>query len=87
MAARKDGKGRALRAGEQYRKSEGRGRYSYCYTDPFGKRKYIYSTNLAKLREREDILIKNQMDGLDVYVAGSATLNYVFDRYLSEIIS
>lgn len=23
------------------------------------------------------------MDGLDVYVAGSATLNYVFDRYLS----
>lgn len=23
------------------------------------------------------------MDGLDVYVAGSASLNYVFDRYLS----
>lgn len=83
MAARKDGKGRALRKGEQYHKSEGRSRYSYCYTDPFGKRKYIYSTSLAKLREREEQLIKNQMDGLDVYVAGSATLNYVFDRYIS----
>ena len=28
-------------------------------------------------------MIKNQLDGLDVYVAGSATLNYVFDRYMS----
>ena len=37
MAARKDGKGRALRKGESYRKSEGRTRYSYCYADPFGK--------------------------------------------------
>jgi len=83
MAARKDGKGRALRKGESYRKSEGRTRYSYCYADPFGKRKYIYSNNLATLREREEQLIRNQMDGLDVYVAGSATLNYVFDRYLS----
>lgn len=83
MAARKDGKGRALRKGESYRKSEGRTRYSYCYTDPSGKRKYIYSNNLATLREREEQLIRNQMDGLDVYVAGSATLNYVFDRYLS----
>ena len=63
MAARKDGKGRALRAGEQYRKSEGRGRYSYCYTDPFGKRNYIYSTNLATLRDRADMFINNQRDG------------------------
>ena len=54
MAARKDGKGRALRKGESYRKSEGRTRYSYSYTDPFGKRKYIYSNNLATLREREE---------------------------------
>jgi integrase len=81
MAARKDGKGRALRKGEHYRKSDGR--YSYGYTDMFGKRKFIYSNNLSKLREREEQLIRDQMDGLDVYVAGSVNINYVFDRYLS----
>lgn len=81
MAARKDGKGRALRKGEHYRKSDGR--YSYEYRDPYGKRKFIYSTNLMKLREREEQLIKDQLDGLDIYVAGRADLNYLFDRYIS----
>lgn len=32
---------------------------------------------------KEDELKKDQLDGLDVYVAGQATLNFVFDRYLS----
>jgi len=80
MAARKDGKGRVLRKGECYRKD---GRYSYSYVDPFGQRRTIYSINLVKLREREEQLIRDQMDGLDVYVAGNATLNMVFDRYIS----
>lgn len=80
MASRKDGKGLVLRKGESYRPD---GRYSYCYTDPFGKRRYIYSKNLVKLREREDQLIRDQMDGLNVYVAGSADINSVFDRYIS----
>lgn len=81
MATRKDGKGRALRKGEHYRKSDGR--YSYSYNDVFGNRKFIYSNNLAKLREREEQLVRDQLDGLDVYVAGSADLNFVFDRYIS----
>lgn len=81
MAARKDGKGRVLRKGEHYRKSDGR--YSYEYRDPYGKRKFIYSINLMKLREREEQLIKDQLDGLDIYVAGRADLNYLFDRYIS----
>lgn len=81
MAGRKDGKGRALRKGEHYRKSDGR--YTYSYTDPNGNRRYIYSTNLQKLREREDQLIRDQLDGLNIYVAGNATLNYMFDRYIS----
>ncbi len=33
LATRKDGKGRALRKGEHYRKSDGR--YSYSYNDVF----------------------------------------------------
>ena len=80
MASRRDGKGRTLRKGETYRKD---GRYTYAYTDPFGKRRYIYSKNLVTLRQKEEQLIRDQMDGLDVYVAGKATVNMVFDRYIS----
>jgi Site-specific recombinase XerD len=81
MAARKDNKGRALRKGEIYRESDNR--YAYGYTDPYGNRRFIYSKDLKKLREREEKLIKDQLDGLDVYVAGNADLNFVFDRYIS----
>ena len=81
MAARKDNKGRALRKGEFQRASDGK--YVYGYVDPNGVRRYIYSKDLKTLREREEKLIKNQLDGLDVYVAGSADLNFVFDRYIS----
>lgn len=80
MAARKDDKGRALRKGETLRKD---GRYTYVYEDPNGVRRCIYAKDLKKLREREEKLIKDQLDGLDVYVAGNADLNFVFDRYIS----
>ena len=66
MSARKDPKGRALRKGEIYRESDGR--YAYGYVDPYGKRKFIYSKDLKKLREREEKLLKDQLDGLNVYV-------------------
>ena len=79
--ARKDFRGRVLRKGEVQRASDKR--YMYCYTDPFGRRKYIYANDLVTLREREMRLTKNQLDGLDTYVAGYATVNFVFDRYIS----
>ena len=44
----------------------------------FGNRKFIYSNNLTKIREREEQLVRDQLDGLDVYVAGSADLKFVF---------
>ena len=81
MAARKDSKGRALRNGEFQRSSDGK--YVYGYTDSYGKRKYIYSKDLAVLRKREEQLVKDQLDGIDHYVAGNADLNFVFDRYIS----
>ena len=65
---RKDPKGRVLRKGETYRSQDSR--YSYSYTDPFGRRKVIYEKDLAKLREKEDRLKRDQLDGLDVYTAG-----------------
>ena len=79
MKARKDNKGRALRQGECQRSD---GRYSYAYTDPFGRRRFIYSKDLMKLRDREKSLQKDQLDGLDIYTAGKASINYVFDRYM-----
>lgn len=79
--ARKDNRGRALRKGETQRKSDLS--YVYAYTDPFGKRRYIYARDLRTLREKEDKLKKDQLDGLDVYAAGNATLNFVYDRYMS----
>lgn len=81
MAARKDNKGRQLRKGEFQRKSDGK--YVYGYVDPNGVRRYIYSKDLKKLRDREDKLVRDQLDGLDIYVAGSADLNFLFDRYIS----
>ena len=34
-------------------------------------------------REKEKELVKDQLDGLDVYAAGNSDLNFVFDRYIS----
>lgn len=77
---RKDLRGRTLRKGEMQRSSDKR--YAYCYTDPLGRRKYIYANDLVTLREKEAELTKNHLDGLDIYVAGKATVNFVFDRYI-----
>ena len=47
------------------------------------QRKYVYSKDLMELREKEKELLKDQLDGLDVYAAGNSDLNFVFDRYIS----
>lgn len=78
---RKDLRGRVLRKGESQRRSDGR--YVYTYTDFLGRHKYVYAQDLVALREKEAQLMKDQMDGLDIYVAGKATVNFVFDRYMS----
>lgn len=81
VKARKDKKGRALLKGESQRASDGM--YIYAYTDPFGKRRYLYSMNLVELREKKNKLLKDQMDGLNIYAEGNGTLNMAFDRYMS----
>ena len=78
---RKDLRGRSLRKGEVQRASDKP--YMYTYTDPLGRRKFIYANDLTQLREKEEKLLKDQLDGLDIYVAGKATLNETFDRYIS----
>ena len=79
--ARKDNKGRVLRTGEQYRPKEGR--YLYTYLDSRKKRRTIYSVDLMKLREREDEIKRDQLDGIDNYIRGHVTVNQAFDRYMA----
>jgi integrase len=78
---RKDLRGRALRDGEFQRRDNKL--YVYCYTNPLGIRRSIYASDLATLRKKEDDLKKAQLDGLDTYAQGRATINSVFDRYMS----
>lgn len=78
---RKDSKGRVLLKGESQRKLDGM--YIYTYTDPYGTRRYVYSKDLFTLREKKENLLRCQMDGLDFYVGGKATINMAFDRYMS----
>ena len=78
---RKDLRGRAC--GKVNHRDVQTGDDVYTYTDPLGRRKYVYAQDLVTLREKEAQLMKDQMDGLDIYVAGKATINFVFDRYMS----
>ena len=80
LKSRKDNKGRVLRPGESQRKDK---RYIYQYTDPNGIRRVIYAVDLLDLREKEKKIVRDQLDGLDTYVSGKATLNTVFDRYMA----
>ena len=79
--SRKDNKGRVLRKGEGYRANDKR--YQYTYLDSRGTRRYIYAKDLAKLREREEEIKRDQLEGIDNYVAGHITVNEVFDRCMA----
>ena len=81
MACRRDTKGRVLRKGEHYRRTDGR--FSYTYRDPLGKERIVYAKTLTKLREKEEELLRAQLDGIDIYVAGKSDVNYLFERYIS----
>lgn len=70
-----------LKTGEFVRKSDGR--YVYSYTDPLGRRKFIYDQDLPGLRKKEALLLRDQLDGLDTIARAQATLNSTFDRYIS----
>ena len=78
---RKDLRGRVLRKGESQRRSDGR--YVYTYTDPLGRRKYVYAQDLVALRGKRSTAHERSDGRLDIYVVGKATVNFVFDRYMS----
>jgi len=80
--SRKDPRGRVLRKGESWRERDKR--YMYSYVDTLGRRKWIYANDIITLREREKKLMRDQLDGLNLYAAGKATVNNTFDRYIAN---
>lgn len=80
-AQRKDDRGQALYQGETQRKNR---TYAYNYTDSAGKRRFVYAETLEELREKENEIKLDILDGIDTYMAGEATLNFLFDRYIAS---
>lgn len=78
--SRKDSKGRVLRKGETYRKTDGR--YQYAYTDIYGQRRFLYAKDLADLREREADISRDLIDSIDSTRAQRITLNEMFYTYM-----
>ena len=58
------------------------GRYMYRYTDSSGKRHAIYAKTLAELRIQERQIARDKNE-LNEYVTTGASINFVFDRYIS----
>lgn len=83
MATRKGGKGRALRRANTIEKVMGDIpiHITMCLEIENSYTQII----LAKLREREEQLVRDQLDGLDVYVAGSADLILYLTAIFNEI--
>lgn len=91
---RTDSKGRILKDGESQRKD---GSYSFRYTDADGVRRDVYSPRLVPtdrlptgckddlcLREKERKIIRDLEDGIKAAVENKATLNDLFDLYMSN---
>ena len=92
-AKRTDDRGRILKDGESQRPD---GIYRYRYTDAYGKRHDVYSNRLVatdkvpkgskpdlSLREKEKQINRDLDDGIKAQVENSATLNELFQLYMS----
>lgn len=90
---RKDKKGRLLRRGEAQRSD---GMYMYRYNDIDGVRRTIYSWKLVEtdklppnkkpcvsLREQEQKLERDLIDGVKTFQVAKTTVNDIFDQFIS----
>lgn len=81
MTRRKDNKGRVLKDGETYRKSDNR--YVYRWTSKDGKRHSIYRNDLAALREEEEKIRHDLRDGIKIG-ENNVTVNDVFELWKND---
>ena len=78
--SRKDSKGRVLRKGETVRSN---GTYQYAYYDKYGKRQFLYANDLLTLREKEEEILRDRLDGIDSHTAKNQNLSDIFDKYMA----
>lgn len=76
QSKRKDKSRVVLRKGEVQRAN---GSYHYCWTSK-GKRHFVYAKTLEELREKEDGIQKDKLDGIKVE-AKYTTINDLFDLW------
>lgn len=68
---------RVLKQGESQRAN---GKYDYRWTDKLGKRHSIYADTLDELRAKEDLIIRDNIDGIKTE-KGSMTVNAMFELW------
>ena len=78
MERRKDNKGRVLKEGESYRKSDGL--YMYRWFERDGERRTVYSSTLEGLREKEAEIQKDKSDGIRTD-AKYVTVNDIYEMW------
>ena len=78
MQRRKDHKGRVLKSGESYRKSDGL--YMYRWTAKNGKRHTVYDATLEGLREKEEKIQHDLAEGIRI-PERNLTVNDLFEQW------
>ena len=78
---RKDKNGHILHPREYQRPD---GRYTYSYTDSFGKRRSVYGKTLKELRQKEAKIQAEMENGMQPGMADRITLNDLYDKYIDQ---
>lgn len=81
MQRRKDNKGRVLKEGESYRKTDGL--YMYRWTSKDKKRHTVYSSTLEGLREKEEKILHDLRDGIKIGEK-TITINDVYQMWKND---
>lgn len=76
---RKDSSRAVLKTGESQRKN---GTYSFRWTDEFGIRRDVYAQTLKELRQKEDAITKDRLDGI-FFSPESLTLEDYFKKWFA----
>ena len=79
MVRRKDNKNRVLKEGEYQRAN---GTFEYKWTDKKGKRHSTYAKTLEELREKENDVLRDILDGIKAD-KNSLTINDLYYRWVN----
>ena len=75
---RKDNNKRVLKEGEYQRSS---GTYEYKWRDKIGNRRSVSAATLEELREKENDILRDQLDGIQIK-PNNLTINNIYDMWV-----